>query len=180
MSDIFQKFKNNYNLTKWVCFAVYVITFIYAYWFKSGAILRILNYSTPLISPYWLWNGVICLISGIISLLAIFIVVKAFRYIGRFFTVPEKETFIIAVIAFSGANLIEGTLRLTYLITPLVYSWGYYLIGLLAGFPAMLWINFQLKKRYLNAGSARYVFIWSMMAFLVLNMITTVYGGMAV
>lgn len=177
MTNMQEKLKSNYNLAKWLCFLVYIVTFVYSEWIREGSIIRMINTVYPTIRPFWLWNGLLCTVTGVVSLVVLYFVVRIFKYAGKFYILPTSETFLLTVIAFTFAHFIAGSLRLTYYITPVIYIWGHYLFGLIAGFPAMLWLNFQLKKRYLTPQSARYVFLWSMLTFLVINMAVTLYGG---
>ncbi len=177
MAKLTDKLKNNYNVAKWLCFIVFIITFVYSEWTRGGSVIRMINTSSPTLTPFWLYNGLLCVILGAFSLLVLYFAVRLFRNVGKFFVLPVAETYLLTVIAFSGAHLIAGTLRLSLLITPTAYIWCHYLSGLISGFPALLWLNAMLRKRYLTPQSARYVFLWSMMTFLISNMALTLYGG---
>lgn len=179
MGKLGNKLKTNYNLSKWLIFVIFVLTSIFSEWNMLSSVVKYMNYISPELEPYWLYAAISGVISGIISLVFIYFLVKGLMFFGRFYNMPVMEVFLLLVIALSGANVLHGLLELTYLITPLIIPWGKYLFGFVSGLPAVLWFYSQLRKRYLNTHTAGVVFLWIMLTFMLINAMSVFGGGMS-
>ncbi|MEG1711239.1 MAG: hypothetical protein RR054_02570 [Clostridia bacterium] len=182
MVKIKEKIRNNYNLSQWIVRIIYIISVVFAEWFNLNSIVRLINTQYSLIlNPYWLYVIIFGIIESIVALVFLRFAIKGIKFFGRFYTLPESECTFLLVLACIIANIAAGVMRLSYLITPLVFVWGKYLFGILSGFPAMLWFFGKLKKYYINEQTAQYMFLWIMLGFLIVNgLLTLSQGGLSI
>ena len=159
MLDLLRK---NYGLTLWLTRAILGLSVILGHWFFIDSFFAAMSSAGIIVPRAWYVYLLYAFISVIVIELISRVFIKCAFNLAKIYVIPFSEFIILFLAAVAVINIISGSVKLLYLLTPAIFVIS---AGVFFG------LFLIVKKFYLNDKNAPYIFKISVWIFLGLSVI---------
>ncbi len=168
MLDLLRK---NYGLTLWLTRAILGLSVILGHWFFIDSFFAAMSSAGIIVPRAWYVYLLYAFISVIVIELISRVFIKCAFNLAKIYVIPFSEFIILFLAAVAVINIISGSVKLLYLLTPAMFVFGEALITFVISAGVFFGLFLIVKKFYLNDKNAPYIFKISVWIFLGLSVI---------